>query len=186
MAMVNSIWDRIQVGIFFVEESTISILYVIETRRRLRNMPTLSNGDHNTAGNIVMRHLIYTNLFVICLDISLLGLCYSNHFYVQGAYKPCVYGLKLRVEFSILNRLISSVQRSTNVSSGPPSNRNTRHSRVRASGVSNWGWRSVKPKAVVHDTLGGRSQYNEFQMIPGDSSTCDNTEFVHTKTTPTS
>lgn len=182
--MVNSIWDRVQVGIFFVEETTISILYVIETRRRLRNMPTLGDGDHNTVGN-VMRHLIYANLLVICLDISVLGICYSNHFYIQGAYKPCVYGLKLRVEFSILNRLISSLQRSTNVLSGQAS-RSTPHSRTHTSVVGNWRRRSVMPKAVAHDTLGGRSQYNEFQMIDGDSNAGDSSEmFVHNKTSPT-
>jgi hypothetical protein len=54
-----------------------------------------------------MRHLIYTNILVVFLDCTLLGMSYSPYFYVQAAFKPCVYGVKLRVEFSILNRLVS-------------------------------------------------------------------------------
>lgn len=57
-----------------------------------------------------MNHLIYTNVLVVFLDISLLGMSYSPFFYVQAAYKPCVYGVKLRVEFSILNRLVQTLR----------------------------------------------------------------------------
>ncbi|PGG99096.1 hypothetical protein GX51_06436 [Blastomyces parvus] len=147
---INSIWDRIQVSIFFVEETIISVLYVIETRRRLENLQTLGE-RHNTIYE-VMHHLIYMNIFVICLDISLLGLSYSNHFYIQAAYKPCVYGLKLRVEFSILNRLISSLRSSTHVfSTAPPPTHphaaiHTPDSRMPAA-------RSLKPDEVTLDTL---------------------------------
>ena len=58
-----------------------------------------------------MRHLIYINLVVIFLDITLLVIQYANFFYVQGAYKPCVYGVKLRIEFAILNRITSTIRR---------------------------------------------------------------------------
>lgn len=58
----------------------------------------------------MLHQLIYTNLLVIALDIALLGIRYANMFYLQGAFKPCVYGVKLKVEFVILNRLIKSVR----------------------------------------------------------------------------
>jgi hypothetical protein len=35
---------------------------------------------------------------------------YSFVFYVQGAFKPCGYGVKLKVEFVVLNHLIDSLQ----------------------------------------------------------------------------
>lgn len=44
------------------------------------------------------------------LDIALLGIQYASLFYLQGAFKPCVYGIKLKVEFVILNRLIKSLE----------------------------------------------------------------------------
>ncbi|OAX80428.1 hypothetical protein ACJ72_05240 [Emergomyces africanus] len=138
---INSVWDRVQVSIFFVEETTISALYVIETRRRLQDLQVLhAPGERGNNIYQVMHHLIYVNLLIIFLDITLLGLSYSTHFYIQAAYKPCVYGLKLRVEFSILNRLISSLQNSTHLFSSTPSI--NQHSTAHESDSKKSGWRS--------------------------------------------
>ncbi|KAH7397148.1 hypothetical protein BKA66DRAFT_508942 [Pyrenochaeta sp. MPI-SDFR-AT-0127] len=104
----NLIWDRVQVTIFFLQETIISILYIVETRRVLLNRSIL--GQDDTTVRTVMRHLIYTNILVVFLDCSLLAMSYSPYFYVQAAFKPCVYGVKLRVEFSILNRLVSTLR----------------------------------------------------------------------------
>lgn len=56
-------------------------------------------------------HLVLANLLIIALDIALLGIQYGGDhlFYLQGAFKPCVYGVKLKVEFLVLNRLIESL-----------------------------------------------------------------------------
>ena len=104
------IWDKIQLTAFFAQETFLSLLYIFESRKRLRNSSMLHQ-DKNSRE--VFKHLIYVNALVIFLDCSLLALSYANFFYVQSAYKPCVYGVKLRVEFAILNRLISSVQDSS-------------------------------------------------------------------------
>ncbi|OJD16804.1 hypothetical protein AJ78_03047 [Emergomyces pasteurianus Ep9510] len=151
---INSVWDRVQVSIFFVEETTISALYVIETRRRLQDLQALHTpGDRGNTRNIyqVMRHLIYVNLLIIFLDVTLLGLSYSTHFYIQAAYKPCVYGIKLRVEFSILNRLISSLQNTTHLFSSTPSinPRSTAHE----SDSKRSYWPSLEPNEIRLDTL---------------------------------
>jgi hypothetical protein len=113
----NQIWDRIQVSVFFLQETIISALYINETRRVLRNRATL--GETNKTITAVMHHLIYTNILVVCLDIALLGLSYSKYFYVQSAFKTCVYGVKLRVEFSILNRLVQSLRGSSSTTRTP-------------------------------------------------------------------
>ena len=105
-----------QVTVFFLQEALLSILYILKTRKNLKDSSHL---DHN--GNVsklddrnrqTLHQLIYTNLLIIFLDVTLLGIAYANLFYLQGAYKPCVYGVKLRMEFAILNRLINSVQKS--------------------------------------------------------------------------
>ncbi|KAF2186520.1 hypothetical protein K469DRAFT_139749 [Zopfia rhizophila CBS 207.26] len=80
-------------------------LYIFETRKHLKSNVMLSFDGQTNRG--VFRHPIYTNIPVIFLDCSLLALSYADFFYIQSAYKPCVYGAKLRVEFAILNRLIS-------------------------------------------------------------------------------
>src|SRR5689334_6563583 len=104
------IWDKLQLTVFFVQETILSLIYIVETYKRLKHSAMLHH-DENSRRE-VLHHLIWVNILVIALDISLLGLSYADFFYVQSAYKPCVYGVKLRVEFAILNRLISSVQRS--------------------------------------------------------------------------
>lgn len=39
------------------------------------------------------------------------GRQYANLFYLQGAFKPAIYGVKLKLEFVILNRLIKTISR---------------------------------------------------------------------------
>jgi hypothetical protein len=61
-----------------------------------------------------MHHLIATNVLIIVLDIALLAIVYAEMWYLQGNMKPAVYGVKLRIEFSILNRLVSMTQAGRN------------------------------------------------------------------------
>ncbi|KAM3064814.1 hypothetical protein ACMFMF_011733 [Clarireedia jacksonii] len=111
------VWDRIQLTVFFVQETMLSILYIFETRKYLsaksflRQRRAASAATHrDTNNNSVFWHLIYMNFMVIVLDGVLLGIQYAGLFYLQGAFKPCVYGVKLKVEFLVLNSLIKSTQ----------------------------------------------------------------------------
>ncbi|KAH8711863.1 hypothetical protein GQ44DRAFT_763073 [Phaeosphaeriaceae sp. PMI808] len=106
----NLTWDKVQVAVFFAQETFLSLLYIRETRLHIEKIAPLH--DKVETCHRVLNHLILINIFIICLDISLLGLCYSSHFYVQGHYKPCVYGIKLRMEFTILNELRTTLQSS--------------------------------------------------------------------------
>jgi hypothetical protein len=152
----NRIWDRIQVSIFFVQETIISILYIVETRKVLQNRSTLGQDDKSI--QTVMHHLIYTNLLVVFLDISLLGMSYSSFFYVQAAYKPCVYGVKLRVEFSILNRLVHTLRGSSMRSYYA----GTEHSgrREQASGRAEWHESHRMGREVRLETYTPQSEVN--------------------------
>jgi hypothetical protein len=53
-----------------------------------------------------MMHLIGVNCLVITLDITILALEYAGLYDIQTSYKALVYGAKLKLEFSILNRLV--------------------------------------------------------------------------------
>jgi hypothetical protein len=55
---------------------------------------------------MVLNHLIVVNILVILLDVSILALEFANLFDIQTAWKPLVYSVKLKLEFSILNRLV--------------------------------------------------------------------------------
>ncbi|KAI1410958.1 hypothetical protein F5Y13DRAFT_166656 [Hypoxylon sp. FL1857] len=118
---VNNVWDRLQTIIFFVQETTLSVLYIWQTRKFLRDLAPLLRKPRPSSVSIItvekvekkrtmLRHLIYTNVLIICLDITLLGIQNANLFYLQGAFKPAVYGVKLKLEFVILNRLIKSLR----------------------------------------------------------------------------
>ncbi|OAQ62466.1 hypothetical protein VFPPC_06909 [Pochonia chlamydosporia 170] len=97
-----SIYEKIQVTIFFLQELIISGLYIQATANFLRNaVIARGNTNHNT-----IKHLLYVNVVVILLDATILGLEYANMFDFQTSYKGFAYGLKLKIEFSVLNRLI--------------------------------------------------------------------------------
>ncbi|KAF2645558.1 hypothetical protein P280DRAFT_465375 [Massarina eburnea CBS 473.64] len=110
LGRINLIWDKVQVAGFFIEETIISIVYIRETRRYLNDSaPLTTNERGNTARRTLLQHLIYVNFFIICLDCSLIGLCYLGFFFLQGHYKAAVYAIKLRAEFTILNQLRASL-----------------------------------------------------------------------------
>ncbi|KAM0270010.1 hypothetical protein ACHAQH_009597 [Verticillium albo-atrum] len=108
-----SIYEKIQLSVFFLQEIIISALYIWETTKRLR----LEKSIGNTGTRKVMNHLIYVNILVVLLDVSILALEFANLYDIQTAWKPLVYSAKLKLEFSILNRLVQLTRNSRNGSS---------------------------------------------------------------------
>ncbi|KAI1133211.1 integral membrane protein [Nemania abortiva] len=122
LAPVNAVWDRLQTTVFFVQETILSIMYIWQTRKYLRDLSPLLDQSQSSIDSAsarakngktktLLHHLMYINLLIISLDIALLGVQYANLFYLQGAFKPAIYGVKLKLEFVILNRLIKSISR---------------------------------------------------------------------------
>ncbi|KAI4952120.1 hypothetical protein J4E91_003582 [Alternaria rosae] len=99
----NLIWDKVQVAAFFTQESLIGFLYIYQTSKYFQNLQLLGKSRRVTRDNL--RSLIAVNVLIIMLDASVLGLCYSGHFFLQGFYKVAVYAVKLRTEFTMLNQL---------------------------------------------------------------------------------
>ncbi|KAK3937041.1 hypothetical protein QBC46DRAFT_356998 [Diplogelasinospora grovesii] len=73
-----SIWEKIQVTLFFLQEVTISGLYIWEALKLLQ-----------LGGSAIH---------------------YASRYGIQTTYKALVYGVKLKLEFSILNRLVELTQ----------------------------------------------------------------------------
>lgn len=101
-----SIFDKIQVGVFFVQESIISGFYIYETVRLLGPV----GGRNRNPLRKLLSHLILVNILVLIFDATLLGTEYSGNFEIQTTYKPAIYSIKLKIEFSVLNRLIGIVK----------------------------------------------------------------------------
>lgn len=112
-----------QLVVFFVQETALSILYIFQTRKFLRGRAALQEQSWSSPSGLnsgertqskeqkaVLWQLIFANTLIIALDITLLGIQCANLFHLQGAFKTCVYGIKLKLEFIILNRLISTIR----------------------------------------------------------------------------
>ena len=54
-----------------------------------------------------MLHLIYVNILVILMDITLLCTEYASLYEIQITFKGALYSIKLRLEFAVLNDLLS-------------------------------------------------------------------------------
>ncbi|KAL6710341.1 hypothetical protein ACN47E_009287 [Coniothyrium glycines] len=116
LGRVNLIWDKVQLAVFFLQETAIGILYIKSTYDHLKHMTLLGSSPRIVRRNL--RHLIEVNVFIIILDCSLIGLCYAGFFFLQGFYKVAVYAIKLRTEFTILNQLRSSLPGASSHESG--------------------------------------------------------------------
>ncbi|CZR58880.1 uncharacterized protein PAC_08772 [Phialocephala subalpina] len=112
-----SIFDKTQVTIYFVQESIISALYIYETVRLLGPGQGIAQNPYRK----LLRHLILINILVLVFDATLLGTEYSGNFEIQTTYKPAIYSVKLKIEFSVLNRLVSIVKNKEFASLSNPS-----------------------------------------------------------------
>jgi len=101
-----SIYEKIQITIFFLQESVISGIYVFSIVRLLQPAGDVQSKRTRTA----MVHLIYINVIIILLDLSLLATEYAGHYEIQTIYKGALYSVKLKLEFRILNQLVELTQ----------------------------------------------------------------------------
>jgi hypothetical protein len=117
--LAYSVYERVQVTIFFVQELVISGIYISETVKLLRSESHIRGRRVHR----VMSHLIYVNVVVIMLDIVILALEYLGLYNIQTGYKALAYSVKLKLEFGILNRLLELTKSGT-ASSSDHSNEN--------------------------------------------------------------
>ncbi|KAJ6110032.1 hypothetical protein N7486_002267 [Penicillium sp. IBT 16267x] len=100
-----NIYERVQLTGFSVQETIISALYIWETMTGLRPVLLLKGAR----GQRVITNLVIVNSVAILLDASLLAHEYSNQFDIQTSYKPFVYSIKLKMEFTVLNDLVAVI-----------------------------------------------------------------------------
>lgn len=98
-----SIAEKVQVSIFFVQETIISGFYIAAIRRLFRD----STLHRRSARRRLLRRVLTVHVVVILLDVTILGLEYFGLYRIQTAYKGLVYSVKLKLEFNILNELIN-------------------------------------------------------------------------------
>ncbi|KAJ5267287.1 hypothetical protein N7478_010095 [Penicillium angulare] len=128
------IYDRIQVTGFCIQDLIICGLYMREAMRSLKLITQMRGPD----GRKVMIHLIWVNVLVVVMNILLLITEYKVH-YIQVSFKTVVYSIKLKLEFSVLNRLCTLVQslpcicQQSHNQQGPPNNANSQNAKIESS-----------------------------------------------------
>jgi hypothetical protein len=102
------IWERLQLSMYFAQETGISLLYVWEVlgmlkpqeydphspRKRLSSVfSTTGTGRkwRSESSRLVLKHLIYINFLIMALDVSLLITEYIGHYEIQVLYKVTNY-----------------------------------------------------------------------------------------------
>ncbi|GAB1310193.1 hypothetical protein MFIFM68171_00403 [Madurella fahalii] len=116
-----SVYERVQVTLFFLQEIVISAIYINETLALMRTRRRCGIGGDMRR---LMIHLVIVNIIVVLLDVTILGLEYASLYDLQTSYKALVYSIKLKLEFSILNRLVELTQ-------GGPSAQGSSYARTR-------------------------------------------------------
>ncbi|KAL9561301.1 hypothetical protein ACKAV7_014656 [Fusarium commune] len=108
------IMEKIEVTAFFLQEVILSSIYITQTVQliRLERVMGKTGSSHR-----LMKHLILVNILIIILDITILALEYANQYEYQTAYKCFVYSTKLKLEFTILNRLVEMTTESKDIGS---------------------------------------------------------------------
>lgn len=158
-----SAFDKIQVGIFFVQESIISVIYIYETMRVLG--PT-GKFKQNPVGKLFL-HIILVNILVLVFDATLLGTEYSGNFEIQTTYKPAIYSIKLKIEFSILNRLVDIVKNKGFAFSNPSSNTISHPIHTLPNTASSDG-QSWFMENIIKDDQQPRAKTTEWVVVPTD------------------
>jgi hypothetical protein len=102
LARPAAIFDRIQVTGFCIQDFVICGIYIREALRALGSVLEVRGKE----GRKVIINLIWVNVVVVILNCLLLVVEYKLH-YIEVSFKTVVYSIKLKLEFSVLNRLRS-------------------------------------------------------------------------------
>ena len=99
--------EKIQMTCFCIQEFIISGVYVWSTISLLRPV-------YHGRTRRVMIQLIWINFIIIGMDLCLLAFQYSDTYHIEATLKSMVYSIKLKLEFAVLNQLMTLANSSVN------------------------------------------------------------------------
>ena len=132
-----AIYEKVQVSGFFIQELILSSFYIGETIK-LAQLQSAARYDGRRSRRLMV-HLIVVNVVLIILDVTILGLEYADLYGYQTAWKGLVYSVKLKMEFTILNRL-KEMTTGHRDSSDPVSNSDQTNARRRSLETTQHRW----------------------------------------------
>ena len=97
---IFNVVERLQMTAFCIQEFIISGIYVYSTIRLLRPV-------YHGRTRKVMMQLIWINSIIIAMDVLMLGMEYAYFYEIEATMKAMVYSIKLKLEFAVLNQLMT-------------------------------------------------------------------------------
>ena len=97
-----NVYEKVQMMGFFIQEIILSSIYIYETLRIIR-----TSVQQNTRR--IMYELFLINIFIICMDIALVGVEFANYYIIETILKGAIYSIKLKLEYAVLRKLVSFV-----------------------------------------------------------------------------
>lgn len=105
-----SIFERFQLCVFFLQEAIISTVYVVQATKLLRVRSSNAGLPGGPAPREFMWWLIAINVVVGLLDSVVIALEFSGRYALQTSCKALVYSVKLKLEISILNKMVEVIK----------------------------------------------------------------------------
>ncbi|MCJ1381215.1 hypothetical protein MMC17_004324 [Xylographa soralifera] len=144
-----NVMERLQMTAFSIQEFIISGIYVYSTIKLLRPV-------YHGRTRRVMMQLIWINLTIIAMDVVLLTFEYNWDYEIEATLKAMVYSIKLKLEFAVLNQLMTlanaSVHSATNLTYDDPSNHTNPELRSRPRSKSLTCLSKLHPKSLFSST----------------------------------
>ncbi|KAI9799091.1 MAG: hypothetical protein M1833_004285 [Piccolia ochrophora] len=104
---IYNVYERIQLIVFTLQETIISIIYI----RAAIHMLQPSDPDDSRH---VKKFLIYLNVLCIVLDIAFVAEVYSGEWVYKTGTQSLAYSIKLTIEFIVLNKFLEVVKHGSN------------------------------------------------------------------------
>lgn len=119
------VYEPLQLTLFSVQELVISALYIFRTVKVLN----ASQSFRGTPARKTLMSLIYINIFIVAMDVTLVAMQFAGYGKLQHFYKPAVYSVKLKLEFAVLNQLVEAMRGPGQASGGTHSSKQNTASR---------------------------------------------------------
>ncbi|KAB8073309.1 hypothetical protein BDV29DRAFT_157701 [Aspergillus leporis] len=109
-----NVMERVQLIVFCVQELLLSGIYLWETAKMLRLHPSQLHYK-------ILTQLLVINIFIIILDVAVVGIQFAGYYSLQVSFKPLAYSIKFKLEYAILGRLIAIAKSPSNSEPFPSS-----------------------------------------------------------------
>ncbi|KAF9878733.1 integral membrane protein [Colletotrichum karsti] len=97
------VYEKVSIVLFTLQETFLTGIFARQGFFNLRPLFAFKT----RSARLISWYLLSLFILVFVLDVGLVVLEYTNNFVFQTSSKPLVYSIKLKVEFTVLNRLLA-------------------------------------------------------------------------------